>query len=100
MLGHTTKHLRIQERHVAPQGACDSSSLREEDGWYIAYPQEELGSLGGIGRQLALRDFGSDETDVCRDTVIQHGVKPNPGLLVSKSEVPTRSRSPLSPPLL
>ncbi len=101
ILGQTAKHLRLRERHVAVPGACDSSSLIEEDGWYIALPERDPGSLGTISNQPVFRHYEPGEVDNCRDTVRKHGDPPTPGLLVlqekkaSRLEVIALSTTPL-----
>lgn len=81
ILGHTARHLRFRERHVAAPGACNPSSSIEDDGWYIAFPERDPGSLRTISLKPIYDHYESRESYACRDTVIKHG-EPYPGLLV------------------
>lgn len=82
MLGQSAKHLRLRERRVATPGACQPSSLVEEDGWYIASPERDPGGLGTIGDQSVFRHYEPGLADDCRDEIRQHRSLPYPGLLV------------------
>lgn len=82
ILGHTAKHLRFRERRVAAPGACVSSSWREEEGWYIDFPEPDPGSLGTIANQPVYAHYVPGEYSGCRDTVNKHGDPSSPGFLV------------------
>ena len=82
ILGQTAKHLHLRERRVAAPGACVESSVTEDDGWYIIFPEPDPGSLGTIANKPVFDDYEGGEISACRDTVITHGDFRSLGLLV------------------
>ncbi len=104
ILGQTAKRMIYRERHVAPPGACDASSEKEVDGWYITFPERDPGGLPEIAKKHAFRHYDPAEVYLCRDIVVKHGDPNPPGFLVLHKEdqhrhifeVVALSASPLS----
>jgi len=82
ILGQTAKHLHLRERRVAVPGACVESSVTEDDGWYIVFPEPDPGSLGTIANKPVFDHYEGGEISACRDTVITQGDFLSLGLLV------------------
>lgn len=99
ILGRTARRLLFRERHVAAPGACMKSSVTEDNGWYIAFPEQSPAS--SFRTTISQRFVSYDSDDVCPDRVVKHGEPSPPGLLVLQEkdtyvvEVIALSASPL-----
>ena len=76
MFGQTAHHWILRERTVAEPGACTAVSRdMERDGWYLARRSQDRTST-----------YHLHALEACRDNVVVHGEKPDPGFAVFETE--------------
>jgi hypothetical protein len=82
--GMTARHILIQERYVADQGACQGSYQTSKDGWYI-FPVDASLAKAVDSLRASEGKIVMSSSPECRDTVVKHGDLASLGLPVVES---------------